>query len=356
MRASPRFWRSKSSSLSPDWPLPELGSSRMPSKSSRSVPFSQSSRSVVPNSAASTPAGSSTVSLLVRPSASASVEVLAESVALAEVLAFWPSNWASGSTVSSSGSRNGFCSIICSISWCNSRVESCSSRMDCCNCGVSARCCDRRTCSEAFMIRKLRSHAEVLAEIHATDVGVLDDLGGRPFGQHPAFADDVRAVADAQRLANVVVGDQHADAARLQEADDALDLDDGDWVDAGERLVEQDEARLRGERAGDLDAPAFAARQRRSRRFAQVRQAQVVEQAVEPLVDLGGLQRLDVLIVLQIEHGADVLVDCQLAKDRGFLRQVAQAQARALVDRLAGDRQAVDADVAGVGTHEAHDH
>ena len=52
----------------------------MPSKSSRSVPFSQSSRSVVPNSAASTPAGSSTLSLPVRPSASASVALLALSV------------------------------------------------------------------------------------------------------------------------------------------------------------------------------------------------------------------------------------------------------------------------------------
>jgi len=38
-----------------------------------------------------------------------------------------------GAGASSSGSRNGFCSIICSISWCSSRVESCSRRMDCCS-------------------------------------------------------------------------------------------------------------------------------------------------------------------------------------------------------------------------------
>jgi hypothetical protein len=55
-------------------------------------------------------------------------------------------------------------------------------------------------------------------------------------------------------------------------------------------------------------------------------EAQVVEQAVEALVDLGGLQRLAVLVVLQFQHGADVLVDRQLAEDRRFLRQVAQAQ------------------------------
>jgi hypothetical protein len=56
-----------------------------------------------------------------------------------------------------------------------------------------------------------------------------------------------------------------SDAARAQEADDALDLDHCDRVDAGERLVEQDKARLRGQRARDLDAPALAARQRRRR-------------------------------------------------------------------------------------------
>ena len=54
---------------------------------------------------------------------------------------------------SSSASRNGFCSSICSTSWCSSSVESCSRRIDCCSCGVSARCCDRRTCSHGFMAR-----------------------------------------------------------------------------------------------------------------------------------------------------------------------------------------------------------
>ncbi|MFI4929227.1 MAG: LPS export ABC transporter ATP-binding protein, partial [Burkholderiales bacterium] len=39
------------------------------------------------------------------------------------------------------------------------------------------------------------------------------------------------------------------DAAALEKSDDALDLDHRDRIDAGERLVEQDEARLRGQRA-----------------------------------------------------------------------------------------------------------
>ena len=64
-------------------------------------------------------------------------------------------------------------------------------------------------------------------------------VGGR--GQYHAFVDDVGAVADAQRFADVVVGDEHADAPVLQQVDDALDLDDGDGVDAGKEFIQQDE-------------------------------------------------------------------------------------------------------------------
>jgi hypothetical protein len=51
-----------------------------------------------------------------------------------------------------------------------------------------------------------------------------------------------------------VVGDEHADAAQAQEADDALDLDDCDWVDAGKGLVEQDEAAISTRRRSPPDS------------------------------------------------------------------------------------------------------
>ena len=64
-------------------------------------------------------------------------------------------------------------------------------------------------------------------------------------------------VADAERFAHVVVGDEHADAAVLEEPDDLLDVEDRDRVDAGEGLVEQDEGGVGRERPGDLDAPSL---------------------------------------------------------------------------------------------------
>src|SRR3989344_1396184 len=253
MPAGLRDIGTKSSSAS----LLREGASLMPAKPSRPA---------LPSSAVSMPP--------VSPS-----EVVDSDAEEAASSVFWRSlRWRSYSAAAarssagraSSGSRKGFCSSICSISWLSSSVDSCNRRMDCCSCGVSAMCCESRNCSEGFMDCSGASHAEVLAEVDLADVGVLDDLGRATFGQHPALADDVGAVADAQRLAHVVIGDEHTDAAGLEEADDALDLDDRDRVDPGEGLVKQDEARLRGQGAGDLDAAALATGARHRRAGAQL--------------------------------------------------------------------------------------
>ena len=92
---------------------------------------------------------------------------------------------------------------------------------------------------------------------------------------------DVGAIDDVQSVADIVVGDQHAEAAILEVADQLADLADVDRVDPGQGLVEQDEARLRGERPGDLDAAPLAAGQRQRRRAAQGGEAEVVEQPLE---------------------------------------------------------------------------
>ena len=95
-----------------------------------------------------------------------------------------------------------------------------------------------------------------------------------------------------------MVGDQHADAALLQETDDLLDIEHGDRVDAGERFVEQDETRTGGERARDFDAAALAAGERQCRVTAQMRDMQLAQQAFQALVDFRLGQ------VLQFEHRA----------------------------------------------------
>jgi len=74
------------------------------------------------------------------------------------------------------------------------------------------------------------------AQIEAADIRIVDDVLGCPFRQNLAGIDDVGAVGQAERLADIVVGDQYADTALRQVADQRLDVADGDRVDAGKGL------------------------------------------------------------------------------------------------------------------------
>src|ERR1700691_828679 len=74
-----------------------------------------------------------------------------------------------------------------------------------------------------------------------------------------AVVDDVGAIGYGERFAHVVVGDQHADAAGPQAADDFLQVENGDGIDAGKRFIEEDESGVDAQASGNLHAPALAA-------------------------------------------------------------------------------------------------
>ena len=73
-------------------------------------------------------------------------------------------------------------------------------------------------------------------------------------------------------------------------------------------------------------------------------------------------QRIELLLALRLvgldhlEHGADIGLDRQAAKDRRFLRQVADAEPRPPVHRHRRDVVAVELDRALVGLHQPGDH
>ena len=74
-----------------------------------------------------------------------------------------------------------------------------------------------------------------------------------------------------------MVGDEDAYAALFQEADDLLDVEHGNRVDAGEWLIEQDEPRPCGEGTGDLHAAPLAAGKRQRRGVGEMRNRKVVQ-------------------------------------------------------------------------------
>ena len=145
-----------------------------------------------------------------------------------------------------------------------------------------------------------------------------------------------------------MIGDQHADAALLQLADQVANVRNRQRIDARERLVEQHDRRVGGQRAGDLGAAPLAARQRHRRGCAQPRQPEFVEQRFEPQRALGLVGHG------KFEHAKDVLLDRHPAKDRGFLRQIAEAEDRAAIHRQSGDIVAVEHDAARIGLHQSH--
>ena len=74
-----------------------------------------------------------------------------------------------------------------------------------------------------------------------------------------------------------MVGDQYADAAVLEVADDALDVVHGDRVDPGEGLIQQNKIRIRGQASRDLGAPALAAGQAHAHAVANVVDVEFLE-------------------------------------------------------------------------------
>ena len=78
-----------------------------------------------------------------------------------------------------------------------------------------------------------RSEAEIFAQINSPNGFIINDFIRPTSRQDTALVDDVGVIADAERFANIVVGDQHADVAFLEETNDLLDIQNGDRVDAG---------------------------------------------------------------------------------------------------------------------------
>ena len=198
--------------------------------------------------------------------------------------------------------------------------------------------------------RESHPKRKLLTEIETAHIRVGDDLVGRAFGEHFAGGDDIGAVDQTQRFAHVVVGDQHADAALGQVPDQLLDVSDGNRIDAGKGFVEQHEGGPAGQCPGDFHTPPLAARKRDRRRLAQMGHAELVEkrfQILRPLPAVG----LD-----HLQHGADVVLHRQAAEDRGFLRQIADAEPCAAIHRQAGDVEAVEPDRAVVGLDQPGDH
>ena len=148
-----------------------------------------------------------------------------------------------------------------------------------------------------------------------------------------------------------MVGDQHADLALDQVADDSLNVQYRNRVDAREGFVQENELGVRRQGAGDLHAPAFAARQRDPETVADMADVKFLDEFFHHALSFGAIE-----VVAQLQDGADVVGGAELAEYRSLLRQVPQTQARPAVYRQPGHVPAVEDDPAPAAADQADDH
>src|SRR5581483_9326986 len=164
-----------------------------------------------------------------------------------------------------------------------------------------------------------------------------------------AATDDVSAIGDGQCFADVVIRYDDADAAALQVRNDALQLENLNRIDTRKRLVEQNEMRLQDQRSCDLDAAPLAAREHIPLAVAHGFEAHVVDQVLHAFAAFAPAQRE------RLQNRHQVVFDAQLAKNRGLLREIADAALGASAHRQLGDVLVVEQHLPGFGAHQADD-
>ena len=182
--------------------------------------------------------------------------------------------------------------------------------------------------------RSLDLHAQ--ARLGALGAQLVDAAG-----RHEAPAvDDRHAIADALDELELVGGEDDGDAG-TRALGEHLGHDVGaDRVQAGERLVEDQDRRVVDERGGELDALLIAQRQL----LDVLRRALGDAEAVDP----AGGGRVGIVAAVQGREVAKQAVDAHLRIQAALLGHVAERPLH-----LAGDRLAAPAHVAGVGLQHA---
>src|SRR5205807_9569041 len=100
-------------------------------------------------------------------------------------------------------------------------------------------------------------HAEFFTKIKPSYFCIFCQVTRHTRSKNLSFSHDVRAIRNAQSLANIVIRNEDSDSTTAQIKDHALNIVDGLWIDAGKRLVEQDKLWLSRQSSRDFGAAPF---------------------------------------------------------------------------------------------------
>ena len=175
-------------------------------------------------------------------------------------------------------------------------------------------------------------------------------LGGGPRHEHGAEVEDVDVGADPHHELHVVLDEQDAHAALGQLAEQVAELLALRVAQPRGRLVEQEEARPRGQRPGQLEQAGLPGGQGVGRPAGQRRQPDQGEDGVGVGTGVGPVVRP---ATADLRGGQDVLTDREGAEDLEPLEGAGDAQPGPLVGLEPGHVGAVEGDPTGVDGLEA---
>src|SRR6516225_4523877 len=95
------------------------------------------------------------------------------------------------------------------------------------------------------------------SEINPLDLAVVSEFFRSTGPKNRSIVDDISAVSDLQGFSHIMVCNQHTDLLGFQVVNDLLNLEYGNRIDSGKRLVQQNEFGRYHQRSRYFHAASF---------------------------------------------------------------------------------------------------
>src|SRR5690606_25632679 len=158
---------------------------------------------------------------------------------------------------------------------------------------------------------------EGLSEVDFAHATVGQNLVRRAARHQLSVVQDIGIAADSKCLPNIVIGYQYSNSALAQVPDDPLYVEHRYRVDAGKRLVEQNELGFGREGARDFHAPALTSGQTHAEAVADVADVQLFHQFLQKSLPSGPVE-----ILAHLQDRTNIIGYRQLAENRSLLGQI----------------------------------
>src|SRR5918911_4827115 len=118
---------------------------------------------------------------------------------------------------------------------------------------------------------------ETFPQVEFSGFRACRDIVRSPLFEDSAFIQDIGAIANPQSLSDVVIGNQNADTAANELADNLLDLRDRDGIDTRKRLVKQHKRGRQDQSASNFHSAPLPPGERKSFAFRQMSDTEHVQ-------------------------------------------------------------------------------